>query len=74
MNKIIAAAFWRNRGVLGVAAHHLSILTWLALVTSHLTRHHKGTGELSTAVDNFVRNFSWVIACKVKALTSDCHG
>jgi hypothetical protein len=74
MNKIIAAAFWRNRGVLGAAAHHLSILTWLAPVTSHLTRHHNGTVELSTAVDNFVRNFSLVIACKFKALTGDCHG
>jgi hypothetical protein len=74
MNKIIAATFWRNRGVLVVAAHRLSMLTWLALVTLHLTRHHKGTVELSTAVDNFVRNFSWVIACKVKALTGDYHG
>jgi len=74
MNKNIAAAFWRNRGVLGAAAHHLSILTWLALGTSHLSRHHRGTAELSTAVDNFVRNFTTGIPFKFKVLTGDHHG
>jgi hypothetical protein len=74
MNKIITAAFWRNRGVVGAAAHHLSISIWLAFATSHLTRHHKGKLELSTVVDNFVRNFSWVFPCKFKGLTGARHG
>ncbi len=74
MNKIIAASFWRNRGVFCAAAGLLSIFIWLALVTSHVTRHHRGMVELSTAVDNFVCNFSWVISCKFKALTGDRHG
>lgn len=30
--------------------------------------------ELSTAVDNFVRNFFRVIACKFKVLTGERHG
>jgi len=73
MNKIIAAAFWRKRGIPCAAARHLSISMRQELVTPYLTRNHHGSVELSTAVDNFVRNFTNVISFKFKVLTGDHH-
>jgi len=73
MNKIIVAAFWRKRGIPCAAARHLSISMWHRLVTPYLSRGHHGSEELSTAVDNFVRNFSNVNSFKFKVLTGDHH-
>lgn len=74
MNKIIAAAFWRKRGILCAAARHSSISMWHELVTPYLTGCGHESVELSTAVDNFVRNFSPPFFINFKVLTGEYHG
>ena len=73
MNKIIAAAFRRIRGVLCIAFYPSTFIR-LELVTLHLTRRHSGTIELSTAVDNCVRNFCDEFSFNFKVLTGEHHG
>jgi len=74
MNKTIAAAFWRKRGILCAAARHSSISMWLRLVTPYLTRSNHVSAKLSTAVDNFVRNFLRPFFINFKMLTGEYHG
>jgi len=74
MNKIIAAVFWRKRGILCAAARYSSISRWHGLVTLYLTRSDHVSVKLSTAVDNFVRNFSCLFFINFKVLTGEYHG
>lgn len=74
MNTIIAAAFWRKQGILCAATRLFSISMWHELVTPYLTRSDHGSVELSTAVDNIVRNFSRLLLINFKVLTGECHG
>lgn len=74
MNKIIAAVFWRKQRILCATARHSSISMWHRLVTPYLTRSEHGSIELSTAVDNFVRNFSRLFFINFKVLMGEYHG
>jgi hypothetical protein len=74
MNKTIAAAFWRKRGIFCAAARHSSLSLWRGLVTPYLTRSDHVSAKLSTAVDNFVRNFSRPFLINFKMLTGEYHG
>jgi hypothetical protein len=74
MNKIIAAVFWRKRGILYAAARHFSIFMWRRLVEPYLTWVDHVSAKLSTAVDNFVCNFSSAFFINFKVLAGEYHG
>jgi hypothetical protein len=74
MNKIIAAVFRRKRGNLCANAGHSSISMRRRLVAPYLTRSVHLSAELSTAVDNFVRNFLCIFSTKFKMLMGEYHG
>ena len=73
MDNIIAAALWRRRGILSTAAFTPSNFNWFEAGKSHRMQRYWGRVELSTTVDNFVRNFTVELSFTFNALTGDHH-
>jgi hypothetical protein len=74
MNKVIAAAFWRKRGILSATTRRSSTSMGQGLVAPYLIRSDQGSAKLSTVVDNFVRNFLRLFPINFKVLTGGYHG